>query len=259
VTPARRIRRVRYGRDRNQLGHLHLPLEAGPHPVAVVLHGGFWRAIWNLKLMEKVSADLALRGWAAWNIEYRRTGMMAGGGWPHTFTDVAAAVDHIAALAEEHGLDPGRVATVGHSAGGHLAIWAAARPRLPAGAPGAGPVVVPRLAVGLAPVTDLVRAHELGVGGQAVARFIGGTPDQFPERYDVANPAAHLPLGVSQVIVHGEDDGAVPVALSREYVAAATAAGDDVELVTIPDEGHMSCIETQSKAWHVAAEAIVGA
>ncbi|MDQ1373934.1 MAG: hypothetical protein QOJ09_1272, partial [Actinomycetota bacterium] len=239
-----------------QVGHLHLPPGPGPHPVAVVLHGGFWRAIWNLRLTEKVSANLALRGWAAWNVEYRRIGLVAGGSWPYTFTDVAAAVDHIPALAGEHGLDPTRVATVGHSAGGHLALWAAARTHLPPDAPGAAPAVVPRLALGLAPVTDLARAHEVGLGGQAVARFLGGTPDQVPDRYAMGNPAAHLPLGVRQVIVHGEDDAAVPVSLSREYVERAAAAGDDVELITIPEEGHMACLQTQSKAWQQAAEAI---
>jgi acetyl esterase/lipase len=224
--------------------------------VAVVLHGGFWRAIWTLRLTEKISADLAARGWAAWNVEYRRTGVLAGGGWPNTLLDVAAATDHIGALAAEHGLDAARVVTAGHSAGGHLALWAAGRHRLPAGAPGAAPEVTPLLAVGLAPVSDLARAHQLGIGGQAVARLLGGGPAQVGERYAVADPAALLPLGVRQVIVHGEDDGAVPVSLSRGYAEVAAAAGDTVELITIPGEGHMACLDTHSKTWHMAAEAI---
>jgi acetyl esterase/lipase len=257
VTPARRIRRVRYGRDRrNQWGHLHLPAGPGPHPVAVVLHGGFWRGIWNLRLTEKVSADLAVRGWAAWNVEYRRTGRLGDGGWPNTFLDVAAAIDHAARVASEHELDVGRVGTVGHSAGGHLALWAASRATLPEGAPGADPAVRIRLAVGMAPVPDLVRAHELGVGGQAVARLLGGPPDVVPGRYELASPAARVPFGVRQVLVHGTDDGAVPLSLSREYAEAASAAGDDVELITVPDEGHMACLDTQSAAWHSAAAAL---
>jgi acetyl esterase/lipase len=260
VTPARRIRRLRYGRDRrNQFGHLHLPAGPGPHPVAVVLHGGFWRGIWNLRLTEKVSADLAVRGWAAWNVEYRRTGRLGGGGWPNTFLDVSAAIDHTATMAKEHDLDVDRLVTVGHSAGGHLALWAAARARLPEGAPGADPAVPVRLAVGMAPVPDLVRAHELGVGGQAVARLLGGAPDVVPGRYELASPAARLPFGVPQVLVHGTDDGAVPLSLSREYREAATAAGDEVELVAVPDEGHMACLDTQSKAWHHAADAVATA
>ena len=257
MTPARRIRRVRYGRDRrNQFGHLHLPAGPGPHPVAVVLHGGFWRGIWNLRLTEKISADLAVRGWAAFNVEYRRTGRLGGGGWPNTFLDVAAAVDQTAAMAAEHDLDVIRVVTVGHSAGGHLALWAAARATLPEGAPGSTPAVPVRLAVGMAPVPDLVKAHELGVGGQAVGRLLGGTPETVPGRYELASPAARLPMGVPQVLVHGTDDGAVPVSLSHEYTDAATAAGDDVQLVTVPDEGHMACLDTQSTAWQAAAEAI---
>jgi acetyl esterase/lipase len=256
VTPARRIRRVRYGRDRNQWGHLHLPVGPGPHPVAVVLHGGFWRSIWNLRLTEKVSADLADRGWAAWNVEYRRTGRIGGGGWPNTFLDVAAAVDHTEALAAEHGLDVDRLVTVGHSAGGHLALWAAARAGLPSDAPGAAPAVKVRRAVGLAPVPDLVEAHHLGVGGQAVARLLGGTPVTVAERYALASPAALLPLGVPQVLVHGAADGAVPVAMSRTYVDAAAAAGDEARLVEVPDEGHMACLDTQSTSWRAAAEAI---
>ena len=260
MTPARRVRRVRYGRDRrNNWGHLHLPAGPGPHPVAVVLHGGFWRGIWNLRLTEKVSADLAVRGWAAWNVEYRRTGRLGGGGWPNTFLDTAAAVDHVAAMAGEHELDVDRVVTVGHSAGGHLALWAAGRHTLPAGAPGAEPAVPVRLAVGLAPVTDLAQAHALGVGGQAVARLLGGTPDGVPERYQLASPAARLPIGVRQVLVHGTDDAAVPLSLSRGYADAGAAAGDDVELVTVPGEGHMACLDTQSMAWRTAAEAIARA
>jgi acetyl esterase/lipase len=225
--------------------------------VAIVLHGGFWRGIWNLRLTEKVSADLAQRGWAAWNIEYRRTGRLGGGGWPNTFLDVAAAIDHTAAVAAEHELDVDRVAVVGHSAGGHLALWAAARPTLPEGAPGADPSVVVRLAVGMAPVPDLVRAHALGVGGQAISRLLGGPPDAVPGRYELASPAARLPLGVPQVLVHGTDDAAVPVSLSREYTEAASAAGDDVEIVVIPDEGHMACLDTQSATWRSAAAALV--
>ena len=150
---------------------------------------------------------------------------------------------------------PHESVTIGHSAGGHLALWAAGRSTLPDGAPGAGPIVRPCLAIGMAPVADLARAHHLGVGGQAVARLLGGTPDAVPGRYELASPAARLPMGVPQVLVHGTDDGAVPVSLSHEYTEAATAAGDDVELVTVPDEGHMACLDTQSTAWRTAAEA----
>ena len=141
-----------YGPGPAQVGELWVPDGAGPHPVAVLLHGGFWRASYDHTLMEPLAADLVGQGWAAWNVEYRRVGM-TGGGWPGTFDDVAAAVDLLARLGREApGLDLGRVVPIGHSAGGHLALWCAARAGLPARAPGADPAVVAAAAVSQAGV-----------------------------------------------------------------------------------------------------------
>jgi acetyl esterase/lipase len=219
----------------------------------VVIHGGFWRSTYGRGLMDGLAADLAARGWAAWNLEYRRVGPLAGGGWPATFADVAAGIDALAGLASSAPLDLGRVVTVGHSAGGHLALWAAARPGLPDGAPGARPAVAVTGAVSLAGVCDLAAAARDGVGGSAVARLMGGGPERVPERYALASPAERLPLGVPQVMVHGDDDRLVPVEQSRRYAAAARAAGDRCELVELPGVEHFALIDPRSGAWGAAA------
>ena len=156
--------------------------------------------------MTPLARDLAARGIAAWNIEYRRVGQ-EGGGWPGTLEDVAAAADAVVGL---EGVDASRVATVGHSAGGHLALWLAARHRLPEGAPGAGPRLRPLGAVSQAGVSDLVAGARAGLGGGACQALLGGEPDDVPERYAVASPAALLPLGVPQLLVHGARDDLVP-------------------------------------------------
>ena len=194
-----------YGPGADRFGELWRPAGEGPWPVVVLLHGGFWRAQRTLELMRPLAADLAGRGFAAWNLEYRRVGQ-PGGGWPGTCEDVAAGLDHLAGLAGREPLDLDRLVVAGHSAGGHLALWSAARPGLPAGAPGAGPLVAPRLAVSLAGVCDLHAGAAGGIGEGAVAEFLGATPDQAPERYLLASPRARLPLGVAQLLVHGDAD-----------------------------------------------------
>jgi len=223
----------------------------------VLLHGGFWKALYTKSLMTPLAADVIDRGWAAWNLEYRRVGGVPRGGWPETFEDVGAGIDHLATAARSFPLDLGRVVAVGHSAGGHLALWAAGRGRLPPGAPGAAEpggspgVAVVRVhgAVGLAPVSDLVEADRMGLGGGAVAKLMGGSPERHPDRYALADPARLLPLGVPQVLVHGDADGAVPVALSRHYVEQARAAGDDATLVELAGVNHMELIDPASAAW----------
>ena len=239
----------------DRVGDLRLPEGAGSHPVAVVIHGGFWGARYRRDLMDKISADLARRGWASWNIEYRRVG--AGGGWPETFDDVAAAVDQVALFADEHHLDLTRVVTVGHSAGGHLALWAALRHNIPAGTPGAAPVVRPVLAIGQAAVTNLRRAATEAVGGSAVPDLMGGGADEFPERYATGSPFELLPAGVPTVLVHGAGDDTVPLSLSEEFVAKARSRGDDARLITA-EGGHYEHLDPSSAAWAAAVEAIEG-
>ena len=248
-------RRIAYGRaSESQFGELLLPKGPGPHPVAAVVHGGLWLASYDLSLMAPLCEALVERGIATWNVEYRRLGD-DGGGWPGTFRDVGAAIDHLATLAPSHGLDLGRVVTVGHSAGGHLALWTAARPRIPAASELAGAGLVrPRAAVSLAGVPDLVRAFEHGF--DVVSRLLGGSPAEVPERYAIASPAALLPLGVRQVLVHGTDDRIVPFAFSEDYVAAAVARGDDVRLVPLEGGGHFEPIDPESPALRTIVESV---
>jgi acetyl esterase/lipase len=244
---------VRYGRDRGQVAELWMPAAAtGRVPVVVLVHGGFWRSHLGKILMRPLARAVVAEGWAAWNVEYRRVGPLGGGGgWPATLTDVGAAVD---ALAGQPGLDLDRVVSCGHSAGGQLALWLGARPGL-AGTELGGPVAVPvTAAVSIAGVSDLRAAFELDVGRGAVAAFLGGSPDEVPDRYDLASPAARLPLGVPQVLVHGLDDTAVPPAMSAAYVDAAQAAGDDATYVPLPGVSHRDALRTSRPAWRVTVE-----
>lgn len=239
----------RYGAGRTQVGELSLPAGAGPHPVVVLLHGGFWHAMFGPGLMSKLAADLATEGFASWNLDFR--GIGGGGGWPATFDDVAAGID---ALAGIDGIDLTRVTVVGHSAGGQLALWAAARPGLPAGAPGSTPAVRVAAAVALAGVVDLVDADRRGIGAGAVAHLLGGRFDDVPERYRLASPIERLPLGVPQLLVHGVRDRHVPVDMSESYAEAARRAGDQVELAVRQDVGHMDLIDPRSPGWRIVVD-----
>lgn len=230
-----------------QVADLHLPRAGGPFPIAVVLHGGHWQARYGKLTTRLLAADLARRGWAAWNVEYRRLGGAQGGGWPATFLDVATAVDHLALLGDLR-LDLTRVVVVGHSSGGQLALWAAARPDLPQGAPGADPRVHPRAVVALAPVTELTRA------GQAGRALLGGTPVQVPDRFAQADPIRRVPLGIPTLLVHATDDTTIDVNDSRAYVVAARIAGDDATFIEAASGGHKRLLDPGSKAWESAAQ-----
>ena len=178
------------------------------------------------------------------------------GGWPQTATDVASGIDHLAVLASTHALDLSRVALVGHSAGGHLALWAGARETLPDDWPGAQPKVTPAYVVSLAGVADLEVADRNGLGRGAVASFLGRERDRaaiYPE----ASPRALIPLGVPQLLVHGTADGIVPISQSEDYAAAAGSAGDDVELLSIANAGHFDMIEPSTEAWVATAARLV--
>ncbi|HEX8767910.1 MAG TPA: alpha/beta hydrolase, partial [Jatrophihabitans sp.] len=195
TNPSPNVSRHSYGSDPSQYGELYLPSPDQRRPgTVVVLHGGFWRARYAADLGAPLAADLAARGWTAWNLEYRRVGN--GGGWPNTLADVAAGIDLLADLDTPGGqaLDLDRVVTVGHSAGGQLATWAAARPRLAQDAVGSAPRVRVTGAISQAGVLDLVQGAADGLGVTAVADFLGGSPDEVPDRYRVASPQQWLPL-----------------------------------------------------------------
>lgn len=238
-----------YGPDPAQYGELYRPGNGAAGAVVVIVHGGFWRARYDLSLGRPLAADLAARGYTAWNVEYRRVG--AGGGWPTTLLDVAAAIDHLADL----DVDTQRVAAVGHSAGGQLVTWAASRPRLPEGAPGTAPRVVLAGAVSQAGVLDLRTAAATGVGQTAVPDLLGGGPDAVPERYAVADPIALVPAPTPVVCVHGRHDDTVPLALSSRYVAAACRAGGRARLVET-DGDHFTLIDPDAPDWAMAVDAL---
>ncbi len=235
-----------YGDHPSQIVHRWDPAPAtpsggGPAPVAVLLHGGWWRDLHDARLMDPIARDLSAAGWAVWNIEYRRTGT-DGGGWPQTRDDVARALDLLAATAErDDRLDTSRVVSVGHSAGGHLALMAAADSPVTA--------VVP-----LAPITDLRRCAEAELGEGAVEPFLGPGPD--PGLYAESSPLHRIPLGVPQLLVHGDRDQRVPVEHSRDYAAAALAVGDPVDYREIPGADHFAVIDPGRAAWRAVRDTL---
>src|ERR1019366_8243993 len=246
-------RSYRYGSDhRCQRAELHLPAGRGPHPVVVTIHGGSWAAGVTKVVMRGLARDLTRRGYAVWNIEYRRIGRGQGGGWPLTFVAAPAAIAPLAPLAAPLALH--RVTFFGHSAGGHLALWAASRARLPDGALGAAPRVEPVAAVSAAGVNDLAQSYGEAPGG-AVGALMGGGPDDLPERYAVGDPPALAPLAIPVLLVHGTDDSTVSVRRSRNYAQAATARGANVELIEIPGEAgaHRSHVFPDSASWAAVA------
>jgi acetyl esterase/lipase len=252
-------RPLAYGDDPAQFGVLHLPPGAGPVPVVVVVHGGYWRASYGLELGTPLAVDLTNRGVAAWNVEYRRVG--AGGGWPATFADVAAAVDLLpddVRKAANGRLDLDRVVLLGHSAGGHLAVWAASRERLRDGSVAAAPRVRPVGTVAQAGVLDLVAAAQQGLGGGAVVDLLGGTPATVADRYARASPAALVPAAGPVVCVHGDADTVVPLDQSQRYVTAATAARGEARLRVLPGVDHFAVIDPAHPAWVAVREEVEG-
>ncbi|MGQ0632430.1 MAG: alpha/beta hydrolase family protein [Sporichthyaceae bacterium] len=229
------------------------PNEASPRPLVVVIHGGFWRAEYDRTHTASQCAALAAAGYVVAALEYRRVGN--GGGWPATFADVAAGLDALPDLLGGR-IEAGRTVLVGHSAGGHLALWAAARHRLPSGAPGhrADPPPI-RAVLSLAGVVDLGWAARAGLGGGAVdALLAGDDPTSSEARLAAADPATLLPTGITSICLHGADDDLVPVECAISYVRAATEAGDTARLRAISRTGHFDLIDPTSNAWpHVLA------
>jgi acetyl esterase/lipase len=238
--------RIAYGTSPQQYGELTRPAGGVGSPVVVVIHGGFWQSDYDLSLMVPVCEALAREGYATWNIEYRRVGD-AGGGWPGTFLDVGAATDHLRTVAPQTSLDLRKVVTLGHSAGGQLALWVAGRRWIREGELQTRRPIKLRGAIALAGIVELGHAYELGMA--PVGRLMGGSPLDVPQRYATGDPAALLPLGVPQVLVHGSADAIVPVALSAGYQREATSRGDEARLVELPGTGHFELINPTAPAW----------
>ncbi|MBB5836791.1 alpha/beta hydrolase family protein [Kribbella italica] len=232
--PAEGAQQIRYGDDESQVADLFLPPGSEKVPAVVVIHGGFWMSGYGKELATPLAEDLAKNGVAGYAIEYRRVGN--GGGWPATFDDVGAAID---ALADQPRIAVDRVVAVGHSAGGHLAVWAAAR---------SGRVML-KGAVSQAGVLDLINAYDAQVGGDAVVQLMGATPTEDKKRYAASSPYEQLPLKVPVALVHGTRDGQVPLDQSQRYLAAAQKAGGVVTLTELPGVGHFELIDPKHDAW----------
>ncbi|MFF4170262.1 alpha/beta hydrolase family protein [Streptomyces sp. NPDC001744] len=256
-----------YGDHPDQVVDFYAPRDGRVRaPLVVALHGGAWRAPYDRRHLSPFADFLARRGFAVASVEYRRGGTLprqggaapVAGRWPETFDDVAAALDAVPELAAAHlpGADPGRTVLTGHSAGGHLALWAAARHVLPAGSPWRLPAPPPlRGVVALAPIAHFGRAVELGVCGGAVTELLGG-PGAYEERAARADPARLLPTGIATTVVQGREDVVVPHAVADAFAEAAAEAGETVGLTLLEEAGHFPLIDPSADACAVVAEEI---
>ena len=238
--------RIAYGPAPKQFGDLRVPAGPGPHPVVVLLHGGCWQAEYDLEYFAHLADVLAREGVATWSVEYRGLGD-DGGGWPGTFDDVAAAAAYLRVLAKTHRLDLDRVVLAGHSAGGQLALYLAAKR-----------TVTTRGVVGLAAIVDL-RDYAAGAGScnQSVVPLLGGAPDAVPGRYVATSPVEMVPIGVPVRLVIGAADAIVPPASNERFAAQARAKGDDVGLATIDGAGHFDVVLPQGAAADAVRRAIL--
>lgn len=241
-------RRIAYGDAPEQFADLRLPKGDGPFPAVAFIHGGFWRAQYDLLHAGHLCAAFTAAGIATWNLEYRRIGH-EGGAWPGTFQDIVAGLRKLFDLAPELEIDPERIVVAGHSVGGHLAIWAAALSRIAAESPIKAEPLPLRAAVSLAGVLDLREAWRLGLSGGVVRELLRGTPEDVPERYAAGSPIELVPLGIPQLLIHGANDDIVPLSISEGYAAAAEEAGDVVTLLALPNTGHFEVIDPESSVW----------
>ncbi len=252
--------RIAYGTDSLQFGDLRLPNGPAPHPLVIVIHGGCWVSHFaSLQNTAALSDALRDAGVATWNVEYRRLDH-PGGGWPGTMADVAAAADYVRTLVKRFPLDTAHVVAIGHSAGGHLALWLGARGRLTSESPlyAAHPLRL-NAVVALGGPGDLAEftAYAAKIcGSPVIERLLGGTPTTVPDRYAQASPRALLPLGVRQLLIVGADDGVMPEAARNAYVEAAMKAGDSAEAIVVPG-AHFEVIAPTSTAWPTVRDAIL--
>ena len=243
--------RIAYGADSLQWGVLRIPEGEGPHPVVVMMHGGCWVGLHRPRHVEPLMDAVTDRGWATWSLSHRQANDN-GGGWTGTFDDVGAGIDYVRELAGHFDLDTSRVVAMGHSAGGHLALWAAGRDGYrPGDALYATDPLQLAGAVSLGGIADL-RAHvaqEVNPCGEAVLQLMDYTPDDLPERYAEASPAERLPLGTPQLFLHGRQDYVIPWQQISAYAEVATSAGDEVRVHFFEEASHFEVIAPASEAW----------
>lgn len=243
---------VAYGTAPSQYGELFLPAGSGPFPLAVIIHGGCWtKEFGGITQMRNMAGALTQQGIAVWNVEYRRFDE-AGGGYPGMYQDVASALDKLRQLAPRHGLDLQRIVLVGHSAGGHLAQWAAARARLPHASPlyVAQPLAVP-VVISLGGLADLRNEERLIKTScdRDMVQLTGLPSASRPDVFADTSPAEMLPAGVRTVLIHGEHDVIAPTRVGQDYARRATAAGDVAEVIVLPGASHYDEVAASSRAW----------
>lgn len=238
---------IYYGKDKLQFGELRLPSGKGPHPVIVLIHGGCWLAENNITDIRALATAFAEAGIATWALEYRLVGDV-GGGWPGSFDDISLGADYLVTIAKQYNLDMNRTIAAGHSSGAHLAIWLSNRPnRWPS-------VLKPMAVLALEPVADLEHLYHEGVCGDVVDELMGGSPEQYPQRYQLASGTARLPLSIPQYIVIGEqDEDWMPAGL--RYIEKAKGKGNSPIVIHAPESGHFEMIDPHSTTWPLVLEA----
>ena len=251
--------RLVYGEHPLQFGELRLPEGEGPFPVVVVIHGGCWLAEYDLGYVSPLARALSDSGFATWSIEYRRIGD-EGGGWPGTFQDVADAADFLLEIGADFNLDLNRTAAVGHSAGGHLALWLAGRKKLDAKDPLRGEIPL-RLngVVALAGIPDLAAYAAPEGCGAAVPQLLGGDPADVGDRVRRGSPIAMVPYGTPQTLVIGGRDPIVPASQAHSFAAAARAVGDAVNIVEVAEAGHFELVNPEHPAFEVVRDRVAEA
>jgi len=249
--------RIYYGNDLLQFGDLYLPKSDGPHPTVIFIHGGMWLGDIDIAHSAKLCAALANNGIAVWSLEYRRVGN-PGGGWPGTFQDINQGADHLSTIAAEYKLDMDRVLIMGHSAGGHLALWLAARSSLPADTlVSANSPLQVRGVLGMAAVADLASIHQIDFAQEVIEGLVGGSPEQYPENYQLADPI-HLqaPSDLPQVLLNGkyDDDWG---AFGITYFKCAKERGDNIRFIEAPECGHFDMMNPDLSTWSMVLEAVL--
>jgi len=243
---------IRYGEAAVQVVDLWLPAGKGPHPTVLMVHGGCWQTeIADRRIMNWVADDLRKRGIAVWNVDYRGVDR-EGGGYPGTFLDAAAAADALRQHAPKYNLDISPLVATGHSAGGHLALWLAARPRLPAASVLRTPNPIPInhvVSLGGLPDLEQARAEKQGCGPEVIDRLTGG-------RFADTSVPRLAPLGISQTLVNGDSDRIIPTNFAYDYAAGMMAAGDAVGVAVLPQQGHVELIAPETPAWATAVKEI---
>jgi len=267
-TPPKADLRLPYGPLPLQFGDLWIPNFGRPlagrrYPLLIFVHGGWWKSAYDLGYAGFLCQAMKEQGVAVWSLEYRRVGD-TGGGWPGTLQDVAAGMDFVPKLAGTYAIDASRVVAAGHSAGGHLAFWLAARHHIPHSVLALPQpnlalkgVVALAGAVDLRLTIDLTSFFSFSSGGPAVKALMGGSPKDFPDRYAAADPGELLPLNIPQILVQGSDDDQIPPALPTRWADAAKRQGDSVEVHIVPGADHFDIVDPESKAWPVSRDAML--